>query len=62
MKCMYMEDHYTKVASCYGSDEEQARTTAVDVAEQKCHIPMLLQNEREVEERKNTETDLHGSP
>jgi len=47
---------------CYKSDEEQARTTTVDAAEQKCHTPMLQQNEREVKERQNTQTDLRGSP
>jgi len=37
----------------YGSDEEQTRTAAVDVAEQKFHTPMFQQNEREREMRKN---------
>ena len=45
-----------------GSDEEQTRTATVDAAEQKYHTHRLLQNERERDERKNTQTDLCGSP
>ena len=40
---------------CYGSDEEQARTATIDAVEQKCHTHRLKPNEREVEERKNTQ-------
>ena len=46
---------------CYGSDEEQTRTATVDAAEQKYHTHRLLQNERERDERKNTQTNLRGS-
>ena len=42
---------------CYRSDEVQTRTAA----EQKYHTHRLLQNERERDERKNTQTNLRGS-
>ena len=37
---------------CYGSDKKQTRTTVVDAAEQKCHTPMLQQNERDEKKEK----------